>query len=1537
MIIFTDRQFNTLALVDTDSSMILNDELNENIETGTAVFKTEIVKDHKDIERIDVGNFCFAVGYRNDPIALEVMEVFENRDTKEIIAEDAGLDLLNDDAEPSIFKGTLSEHIKKTIGEDSSWEVGLDEIGATKNLTLEYNSTTTQTKRISQIVGRFDAEVSYSFEFSGNVIKRKLINLHKKRGKDDGIRLEFGNELKEVRRHISITELCTAIKPIGQATEEKIIVDAPINLIDNGNLDIDTDRYILSEWNISEEIRSGEKVTITLKGEINNDRSYVVYNTDQNHILTTLQPNGNGIFSSTFEWKIPPSGGNNRLMIYHAPNLPEGNPKTKVDWVVLSKGTEIADKWIPSRGDESGKAEYKPTETETTVSVSNSSGKDDRIEKLIGWFRAREGKVGYCDTYPARLGPKCFDCSSSVMIASKEAGLIPKSAPTTNTAKMREWGNSGTYFHEIESSEVRRGDIFVSRSGGRGHTGVYLDNGNRIIHTTVGAGKRGVMETPAKGWLGAGVKYYRFNVLKQKTTSTMLVSSMSTSTAGTPVGTYWTNSEIIHHDIGKTLTGITADQLNNWIKAKSPSSVFNGNGNVFIEAQKQSGLDCRIILAHAAHESAWGSSRIAKKYHNYFGINAYDDNPDYARTFSNSGLASGIIGGAKWIAKNYYNSKYKQTTLYKMRYNNGVHQYATDPAWHTKIANIAKGSEKFTKPSVASSTPDSSQNVEIVTAGEAGKIEKTIQKETNLKGFKYDDGRYYVDEKKGTICDRESAKIWSRYKKGKEGYITKIYDSEATSQKTLFDEGLLQLQMNNEPKVTYDVDLSYLPAGLEIGDTVRIIDHKYKPALYLNARLIDITRSKSSPDMNIAVFSNIVEKESGISDKLIALQNMLYAQRWELENQPFTMEITSSNGNIFKDKVINTDLVATVRRAGIQQNSAIETFVWERVSAYPDKTIISDEQWNEEHLYITGNSLTVKSSDVDMEAYFTCSAVQDGVVVASEGYNIKDLTIGIYKQESEPDTSLLNWGDIWQWEGDKVPADGESLTIDEYQEKFSTDDIIPDTTYYIFESLKKPFKRIWKGDHWEDTVTKIDLEMIELTPGPPGADGKDGMPGEKGKDGRTSYVHFAYADSADGSIGFTKTATVGKKYIGMYTDFIEADSEDPSDYEWSLFKGADGQDGTDGIPGKAGADGKTPYFHQAWANSADGVTDFSTTISTDKIYIGTYVDFTKEDSEDPSKYKWIKVKGEPGLPGADGADGEDGKTGQLGSNLLIRSDEEKRNNDYLSGTWNISETLNDGEEVTVTLKADILEGRQVRIFQDDSVTELATLIKDVETGLYTSTFNWKVGGSNKLLRLYIGPDLNDENPPVDIKWITLQRGNISAIDWVPNIREVNDTINEKADSEVVNDIVNKQQELIVNFEQMPPSEEIRMSLIEQERQRGYLSALENAVNSNIMDLESRIEIIKANVGVGKLTIEAIETYFNFAEEGLLIGKGNESIKLRLKNDALEVTDSGKVVARFGNDFTETPNLKVYGTIEMGYHAISKLNVDGRKFTIFVGI
>ena len=99
-------------------------------------------------------------------------------------------------------------------------------------------------------------------------------------------------------------------------------------------------------------------------------------------------------------------------------------------------------------------------------------------------------------------------------------------------------------------------------------------------------------------------------------------------------------------------------------------------------------------------------------------------------------------------------------------------------------------------------------------------------------------------------------------------------------------------------------------------------------------------------------------------------------------------------------------------------------------------------------------------------------------------------------------------------------------------------------------------------------------------------------------------------------------------------------------------QGVPGEPGADGLPGAAGTNGKTSYLHLAYANSADGRTGFSTTDS-NRDYIGQYTDFTQQDSTDPSKYAWSKIKGaqgaqglkgDPGATGLPGAPGADGRT-----------------------------------------------------------------------------------------------------------------------------------------------------------------------------------------------------------------------------------------------------------------------------------------------------
>lgn len=173
--------------------------------------------------------------------------------------------------------------------------------------------------------------------------------------------------------------------------------------------------------------------------------------------------------------------------------------------------------------------------------------------------------------------------------------------------------------------------------------------------------------------------------------------------------------------------------------------------------------------------------------------------------------------------------------------------------------------------------------------------------------------------------------------------------------------------------------------------------------------------------------------------------------------------------------------------------------------------------------------------------------------------------------------------------------------------------------------------------------------------GADGENGSDGKDGADGKDGKTSYTHIAYANSADGKTDFSVSDS-NREYIGMYADFTERDSTNPDDYAWTLVKGANG---AQGIPGKAGADGKTPYFHIAYANSADGKTGFDVVVSAGKQYIGQYTDYdTPDDSIDPTKYSWTKIKGEQGEKGEQGVPGRTYFI-ELSSNILKRGQNDK--------------------------------------------------------------------------------------------------------------------------------------------------------------------------------------------------------------------------------------------------------------------------------------
>lgn len=301
---------------------------------------------------------------------------------------------------------------------------------------------------------------------------------------------------------------------------------------------------------------------------------------------------------------------------------------------------------------------------------------------------------------------------------------------------------------------------------------------------------------------------------------------------------------------------------------------------------------------------------------------------------------------------------------------------------------------------------------------------------------------------------------------------------------------------------------------------------------------------------------------------------------------------------------------------------------------------------------------------INKNKVYTCSIATNNGIIFKNGIGSTTLTAYAYNNGVDVSGNL----EIrWSKDGTEFYV-GKSVTV-------NAEDVDVKAVY-SFTALENGVRRgyyevtitdVMDGEDGKDGEQGPQGEKGEQgeqgPPGPQGAPGLDGIqgpkgdqgiPGKDGVDGKTQYTHIAYANSADGSKDFSVSDS-NRDYVGMYVDFTQNDSTDPTKYAWSKIKGTDGAIGT---PGKPGADGKTPYLHIAYANSADGKTGFSTTDGTNKLYIGQYTDYTQADSTDATKYTWTKIKGEqgergpqgvPGLQGIQGPKGEQGIQGPQGN------------------------------------------------------------------------------------------------------------------------------------------------------------------------------------------------------------------------------------------------------------------------------------------------
>lgn len=440
----------------------------------------------------------------------------------------------------------------------------------------------------------------------------------------------------------------------------------------------------------------------------------------------------------------------------------------------------------------------------------------------------------------------------------------------------------------------------------------------------------------------------------------------------------------------------------------------------------------------------------------------------------------------------------------------------------------------------------------------------------------------------------------------------------------------------------------------------------------------------------------------------------------------------------------------------------------------------------------------------------------------------------------------------------------------------------------------------------QDVATKEDLKKIELTPGPQGERGQQGVPG---------------------------------------------------------VQGLQGPKGDQGIPGKTGADGRTPYLHRAWANSADGRDGFSTTDSTNKRYLGTYTDFTEADSQNPAQYKWTALFENVEIGGRN-----------LFLNSLFKRSLRERYSTYF---------LDDSQEQTqgqLTLSIDTnikFRGANtlkiVSTYNGNATNQKVTFRTGGDTRLGTvdemknkavrfsfwakstvnnTNFQARAGYRNAVE----GVSLTTDWKFYDIELTKKENSNATnelilhiftaATVWIAFPKVEVGTVStdfSEATEDIQNDINSKADQSLTQEQLNALAEKAQLHDVELKAKAtmDQFSDLEKAYNafvksnaesqkkseSDLIEAGRRIEFLSIEFGGLKEMKKFIDTYMSASNEGLIIGKNDASSSIKVSHDRISMFSAGKEVMYISQGVIHIDNGIFTASVQIGRFRTEQYYLD----------
>nr|DAR66744.1 MAG TPA: tail protein [Caudoviricetes sp.] len=807
-------------------------------------------------------------------------------------------------------------------------------------------------------------------------------------------------------------------------------------------------------------------------------------------------------------------------------------------------------------------------------------------------------------------------------------------------------------------------------------------------------------------------------------------------------------------------------------------------------------------------------------------------------------------------------------------------------------------------------------------------------------------------------------------------WIRKDLEVDSDDPKVIRAAGIANLRKNAYPAITYEVDGF---VDVEIGDTITIHDKGFVPSLDVRARAIEQKISFSNPANNTTTFGNFKELENRTSGDLrTVFERMVensrpYSILFSTDNGVIfknntgqsTLRPTLKRGNqtvnatyrfVIDGSIVGAGPTYTVSASKITKPTVITVSAW-----VGEKEVASDE------ITFVGVSDGLNGRDG-----------RDGIA-GKNGVGIRGTTV-LYGISASDSITPGTWSQTppklvqgqWLWtktvwtytdntsetgyqkvyiarDGnsgtDGIPGkDGVGIRSTSITYAIGVSGTVPPTNGWNNQVPNVPAGQyLWTKTVWSYTdntsetgysVSKIGEQGVKGDKGDTGPTGPkgdrglqgerglqglqgpkgdQGIPGVKGADGKTQYTHIAYADTVSGS-GFSQTDT-DKAFIGMYQDFNTTDSRNPQDYRWSKWKGSDGRDG---IPGKAGADGRTPYVHFAYADSGDGRTGFSLTQDGTKRYLGVCTNFDKANSTNPADYSWndtagsVSVGGRNLLKGSKGPFKPDRKPTNFDNNVLYKTETSvflEQNQKYLISA------KSDGN--FTALHNPNIESDNVTLWLIDDKYQNYQIVSDLKTGTTGTLVTWNKPTGNYHLRV----NTYHKTASKSVWEVKIEKGTVKT-DWTPAIEDVQDDIDSKADQVLTQAQLNKLNEVnsVVQAEL-----EAKASL---DTLNQWVKAYQDFVNANnanraqaeknLADASARVAKLENNLNDMSERWNFIDSYMASSNEGLVIGKtDNSSSMLFSPSGRISMFSAGNEVMYISQGVIHIENGIFSKTIQIG--------------------